>query len=55
MKIKSEAGADYFRVEGLPPGAYQVFAGNAVGESEPAVFTVPAPEPVVPPTPVVEE
>ena len=55
MKIMTEAGAEYFRVKGLPPGTYQVIAGNAAGESEPASYTVAAPDPVIPGEPVVSD
>ena len=54
MKIINEAGAEYFIVNGLPPGTYTVVAGNSAGESAPASFFIPAPELTVPATPVVE-
>ena len=55
MKIMNEAGAEYFKVDGLPPGTYTVIAGNAAGESSPATFVVTAPPLVIPDAPEVTD
>ena len=53
MKIMNNTDTEYFIVKGLPPGSYEILAGNSAGESTPVVYNVPAPPVVIPAQPVV--